>query len=131
MIYTDLDNYQSICPHSPNPYTFLEQNQFNEIVNDNNLFSILNENENISKNPNEEMKFNSPYFLEKQSTKWKTKNDSLFWTQQDWNNVNESGFNCVLFDKIKENFKNIENLSGFWEKLKKNKKIEDAEKKIM
>ena len=38
MIYTDLDNYQSIVPNSPNPYTFFEQYQFNEIANDINPF---------------------------------------------------------------------------------------------
>ena len=130
MIYTDLDNYQSIVPNSPNPYTFFEQYQFNEIANDINPFSILNLNENISMNPNEDMKLYSPYFLEKQSTKWETKDNNIFWNKQDNNNVNESGFNCILFEEIKEKFRKIKNFSGIWDKFIKNKKIEDAEKKL-
>ena len=81
-------------------------------------------------NPNEDMKLYSPYFLEKQSTKWETKDNNIFWNKQDNNNVNESGFNCILFEEIKEKFRIIKNFSAIWDKFIKNKKIEDAEKKL-
>ena len=136
MTNTGLDNYQSLFGNSPNPYIFFDQYQLNETVNDINPFSILNENlsinpnESISINPNEDMNYKSLYFLEKQTTKWKTKDNNIFYPKKEINNIDESGFNCVFLEEIIENFKKNKNLSGIWEKLVKNKKIEDAEKKL-
>ena len=128
MTFTGLDNYQSIFGNSPNPYIFTDQYQLNETVNDINPFSILNES--LSINPNEDMNYKSLYFLEDKTTKWKTKDNNIFPPKLEINNIDESGFNCVFFEKIIEKFKNINNFSGIWEKLVKNKKIEDAETKL-
>ena len=124
MTYKGFDNCQSLFFNSPNPYSIFEQN---EIVNDIDFFSILNENISIQENPKieiEDMNFNSIYCLENKKTKWETLKKNILFSED------KPKYKCTPLEEIKTNLMKIQNTSGIGVKLTMNNIIEDAEKKL-
>ena len=125
MICQDFDNYPLFLSNSEFP-PLIDSYNSNEMINE-----MCNVNENIiniQENPKDEYNI---YYLEKQTTKWKSLNiNNLFTQEQQSKKKDISKYNCIPFDEIKENLIAFTKNDEIGKKLNKNKIIEDAEKKL-